>query len=235
MLSTPSSSITEYQNNLLGAIWNHKSHQARRVFSTSAFLVCVPVFFEAPLVRLMPLVSVLLTIVLVLVSFYLLKRTKTQIWGDLLLGFSYSWLAGAIYWGWFRSEPLLHLPVEGLCLPFVLYALSKGKHQIGGLFYLGSLVGTIITDIYFFLTGLIPYWRQIMSVEQNLASPILHQALIQVQNPWGISWAIVLVNLLLALGLWSIKQEKLYWWGFAGAVLSTILVDSLFLVAAYLV
>lgn len=177
------------------------------------FSLCTGLF-EAPLVRLMPLLSLLLTIPLLLVSFYLLKWKKTQIWGDLSLGFSYSWLAGAIYWGWFRTEPLIHLPIEAVCLPFVLYALSKGKHQIGGLFYLGSLVGTIITDIYFFLTGLIPYWRQIMSVEPNLASPILHQALTQVQNPWGISWAVILVNLLLALGLWAIRQEKTLLVGF---------------------
>lgn len=233
MLGTPSS-VQEYQNKLLGKI-KYKWTLEYSVCLYAGFLVCVPVFVEAPLVRTMPIVSLLLTIVLLLISRYLLKAPQTQIWGDLLLGFSYSWLAGAIYWGWFRQEPLIHLPIEAVCLPFVLYTLSKGKHQIGGLFYLGSLVGTIITDIYFYLTGLIPYWRQIMSVEQSLAAPILHQALIEIQNPWGISWAVVLVNVLLILGIYALKQKELYWWGFAGAIISTILVDSLFWVAAYLI
>ena len=222
--------------NFLGAgIWNSQSKVARRVFLASGFLVCCPVFIEAPLVRAMPLASLLLSVVLAAGGYYLLIRPKSQIWGDLLVGFSYSWLAGAIYWGWFRWQPLLHLPIEAACLPFVLYALSKGKHKIGGLFYLGSLIGTIITDIYFFVTGLIPYWREIMSVQESLAPPILHQALVQIQNTWGISWAVVLTNILLAVGIWAIQQEKIYWWGFAGAVLSTLLVDGLFWLVAYLV
>ncbi|MEO1005654.1 MAG: DUF3120 domain-containing protein, partial [Cyanobacteria bacterium J06638_38] len=49
----------------------------------------------------------------------------------------------------------------------------------------------------------------------------------------GISWAIVLVNILLAVSWWSLKKTELHWWAFAGAVLSTILVDSLFWIAAY--
>ncbi len=207
---------------------------ARAVCIVSGILVCAPVFVEAPLVRAMPLLSLLSTIVLVLLSYHLLKIQRTKVWGDLLLGFSYSWLAGAVYWGWFRDQPLVHIPMESLCLPFVLYALSQGRHQIGGLFYLGSLVGTIITDIYFYLTGLIPYWRQIMSVPQSLIAPVFHEALAKIQNPWGISWAFVLVSILLSLGLYALRQEKLHWWSFAGAILSTIFVDSLFWAASYL-
>ena len=209
---------------------------AKSVCILSGVLVCAPVFVEAPLVRTMPVLSLFSTIVLLLLSHYLLKNPRTKVWGDLLRGFSYSWLAGAIYWGWFRHEPLIHIPIESLCLPFVIYALSRGKHQIGGLFYLGSLVGTIITDIYFYLTGLIPYWRQIMAAEDgSLIASVLHKALEQIQNPWGISWAVVLVGVLLSLGLYALRQQKLHWWSFAGAILSTILVDGLFGVAAYLV
>lgn len=211
-----------------------KLKNARSVCIVSGILVCAPVFVEAPLVRAMPLLSLFSTIFLVLLSYRLLKIERTKVWGDLLLGFSYSWLAGAIYWGWFRDQPFIHIPIESLCLPFVLYALSQGRHQIGGLFYLGSLVGTIITDIYFYLTDLIPYWRQIMSTPDGLIAPIFHQALAKIQNPWGISWAFVLASILLSLGLYALRQEKLYWQSFAGAILSTIFVDSLFWAASYL-
>jgi hypothetical protein len=74
-----------------------------------------------------------------------------------------------------------------------------------------------------------------MTVDMNpaLASPILKAALGQVQTVWGISWAIVLVNILLGVSWWALKKTELHWWAFAGAVLSTILVDSLFWIVAY--
>jgi hypothetical protein len=107
---------------------------------------------------------------------------------------------------------------------------------VGNLFYLGSLLGTAITDLYFYLTGLIPYWRQLMTVEldPNLVAPIFDNALAQIQTPWGISWAIVLLNLLLAIGIYPLQKRVCHWWAFSGAVLSTILVDGLFWITASL-
>jgi hypothetical protein len=67
-----------------------------------------------------------------------------------------------------------------------------------------------------------------------LASPILKSALGQMQTPWGLSWAVVLVNLLLGVSLYALQKPKLHWWAFAGAVLSTLVVDSLFWIAAIL-
>jgi hypothetical protein len=200
----------------------------------ASFLVSVPVFIQAPLVRLFPWVSLLLTLGWMGLGLNLMKRSQTYLWGDLLWGFSWSWLAGSIYWGWLRWEPLIHLPVESIGVPFACWCLWKGRGLVGNLFYLGSLLGTAITDLYFYLTGLIPYWRQLMQVEPDLATPILQSAIAKVQTPWGISWAIVLANLLLGLGLWSLQQEKFHWWALAGAVLSTILVDSLFWIVASL-
>ena len=72
-----------------------------------------------------------------------------------------------------------------------------------------------------------------MQVDPSLATPIFQSALEQVQTPWGMSWAVVLVNVLLGVGLWAMQKSKGHWWALAGAVLSTILVDSLFWVAAY--
>ncbi len=210
--------------------------KCQSVFWTAAFLVSVPVFIQAPLLRYYPEVSLGLTFFWVGLGVWLLKQEKISLWGDLLLGFSWSWLAGSLYWGWWRWEPLIHIPMEAIGLPFVLWGLYKGRGKVGNLFYLGSLLGTAITDVYFYLTGLIPYWRQLMTVEldPNLVSPIFDNALAQIQTPWGISWAIVLLNLLLAIGIYPLQKRVCHWWAFSGAVLSTILVDGLFWITASL-
>jgi hypothetical protein len=208
----------------------------RRVFLMAGFLVSVPVFIQAPLVRYYPWVSLLLTAVWVGIGWLLLQRPRTQVWGDLLLGFSWSWLAGGIYWGWFRWEPLLHIPIEAIGLPFALWGLHRGRGKVGNLFYLGSLLGTAITDLYFYLTGVIPYWRQLMMVELDptLVSPIFQAALTRIQTSWGAGWAIILVNFLLLMGIYPLQKRVSYWWAFSGAVLSTILVDGLFWITASL-
>lgn len=202
------------------------------MFGAAAFLVSVPVFLQAPLVRVLPWLSLVLTLPLVSFSWQLYQRPTTSIWGDLLLGFSWSWLAGSIYWGWLRWEPLIHLPIEAIGLPFTLWCLWRGSLKVGSLFYLGSLFGTAITDLYFYITNLIPHWREVMQVDPSLAAPILQSAAAQVQTTWGISWAVVLANLLLGVGLWSLQKRQPHWQAFSGAVLSTIVVDSLFWVAA---
>ncbi len=204
------------------------------MFLAAGFLVSVPVFIQAPLVRLFPEISLLMTGVWLWLAFYLMKQERTQHWGDLLWGFSWSWLAGSLYWGWWRWEPLIHLPVESIGLPVAIWGLWRGWPKIGNFFYLGSLLGTGITDGYFYLTGLIPHWRQLMQVEPTLATPIFQASLAQVQTPWGMSWAVVLANILLGVGLWAMQKPDRHWWALAGAVLSTILVDSLFWLAASL-
>lgn len=212
--------------------WRNQQRQATLVFLAAAFLVSVPVFIQAPLVRLVPWLSLLATVGWFVLSLSLLKHRSTHLWGDLLFGFSWSWLAGSIYWGWLRWEPLIHLPVESIGLPFALWGLWRGWGKVGNLFYLGSLCGTAITDLYFYINSLISHWRQLMQVDADLAIPILQSAIAQIQTPWGISWAVVLVNLLLALGLWPLRHQQCHWWAFSGAVLSTILVDGLFWIAA---
>ncbi|MGB3693042.1 MAG: DUF3120 domain-containing protein [Spirulinaceae cyanobacterium] len=211
---------------------NQENSQLWLFFWTSAFLVSVPVFVQAPLVRQLPWVSLLLTLGWLTISWQLSRHRSTQVWGDLLLGFSWSWLAGSIYWGWLRWEPLIHLPIEAIGLPFALWCLWRGRATVGSLFYLGSLFGTAITDIYFYITGLIPYWRQVMQVEPDLVAPIFQSAILQVQNTWGLTCAAILVSLLLGVGLWSLQRLRVSWWAFGGAVLSTIVVDTLFWVAA---
>ena len=101
------------------------------IFSASAFLVSIPVFVQAPLVRLYPTISLLSTIPWFVLSLILIFRPKTQLWGDLLLGFAGCWLAGSIYWGWFRWEPILHLPIEAIGLPFAIWCLGKSWGKVG--------------------------------------------------------------------------------------------------------
>ncbi len=208
------------------------SRQALLIFGAAVFLVSVPVFIEAPLVRLLPWLSVGLTALWIWLSKLLMSRSATYIWGDLLLGFSWSWLAGSIYWGWLRWEPLWHLPVESIGLPFAVWCLYRNWGKVGNWFYFGSLLGTALTDIYFYIVDLIPYWRQIMQVEPDLVGPILQSALTQVQTPWGQGWALILVTILLVLGVVPLRKQESHYYAFSGAVLSTILVDALFLLVA---
>jgi hypothetical protein len=212
--------------------WQWQLQSTWGAFAAAAFLVSIPVFIEAPLVRHYPVLSVVSTILWICLGWIWLQRPQTKIWGDLTLGFSISWLAGAIYWGWFRWEPAIHLPIESIGLPLVLWCLYRGYLSIGSLFYLGSLLGTAITDLYFYQAGLIDHWRQLMQLDPNLAAPILQQAIGLVRTPWGTAWAVVLVNFLLGVGIIPLGTKQLHWYAFSGAVLTTIFVDSLFLVLA---
>ncbi|MFM7408367.1 MAG: DUF3120 domain-containing protein [Cuspidothrix sp.] len=202
------------------------------VFVAAVFLVTVPVFIEAPLVRSLPVFSLLMTASWVWLSVRLMSRSQTHLWGDLLFGFSWTWFTGSIYWGWLRYEPIWHLPIEALGLPFAVWCLGKNWGKVGNWFYLGSLLGTVLTDVYFYLVDLMPYWRQIMRSTPEGASQILQNALTQVQTPWGQSWAVILAVILMLVGTGSLLNKQSHWYAFGGAVLSTILVDSLFLLAA---
>jgi hypothetical protein len=210
------------------------SRQLWIVLAAAVFLVSVPVFIEAPLVRSLPTLCLLITGFWVWLSFKLMSRPRTYIWGDLLFGFSWSWLAGAVYWGWLRWEPLWHLPIESIGLPFAVWCLARNWGKVGNWFYLGSLLGTALTDVYFYLVDLMPYWRQVMRVEPEAAVQVLKNALIQVDTPWGAAWAVILALALLTVGLLPLGRKQRHWYAFSGAVLSTILVDSLFLLAATL-
>jgi hypothetical protein len=220
---------SSYKSSETNGTWRWQLQSTWGVFAGSAFLVSVPVFIEAPLVRHYPVLSVVLTILWASLGWILIQRPQSQIWGDLIVGFSWSWLAGAIYWGWFRWEPAIHLPIESIGVPLAIWALWRGVGKVGALFYLGSLLGTAITDLYFYQVGLIDHWRQLMQVDPSLALPILQQAIGQVRTPWGTAWAVVLVNLLLGVGIIPLGTKQWHWYAFSGAVLTTIVVDSLFL------
>ncbi len=217
-------------------VWRWSEHLA--IWLASAFLVSVPVFFQAPLVRQAPWLSLILTVGWLALSKFLLEKPKSQIWGSLLWGFSLTWLCGSIYWGWLRWEPLWHLPIEAIALPWAIWAIlpDQKNYRIGGWFYLGSLFGTAITDLYFYLTNLIPHWRSLMTIEldANLLHTVMQSAIAQIQTSWGISWGLSLIILLTTLGLSYLRSPNLHHWAFSGAVLSTLVVDAIFGIVAYL-
>jgi Protein of unknown function (DUF3120) len=201
-----------------------------QVWIASVFLVSVPVFLEAPLVRHAPWLSLICTVGWLAIAKHLQTESKTQMWGSLIWGFSLTWLCGSLYWGWLRWEPAYHVPVEALALPWAIWATRQDSHRVGGLFYLGSLFGTAITDLYFYIAHLFPNWKALMQVESNvsLAQPILKNALTLVETPWGMTWACILAALLLITGNKAMRSPSLGYWAFGGAVLGTILVDLLF-------
>lgn len=197
-----------------------------------AFLVSGPVFLEAPLVRAYPIAALTLTLGWLGLAWWCDRRDSGKWWGDILFGFSLSWFAGAVYWGWFRWEPVLHLPLESLGVPVALACLWMGRGRLGSWFYLGSLLGTAVTDAYLWSVDLIPYWERVMRVEPREISPILTDALIQMNTLSGFGWAVVCASALLISGGVALRSRQVAAWIFAGAVLNTLAVDGLFWLTA---
>lgn len=199
----------------------------------SALLVSVPVFIQAPLVRSAPWVSLVLTLAWLGLSLHLMSERRSQLWGGLLYGFTLTWLTGSLYWGWLRTDPLWHIPIEALGLPLAAWSLSRPQrseaYKVGDYFYLGSLLGTVVTDLYIHSVGLLEEWRLVMAapVFESMGW-VLGSALDKMQSPLGTLWALEASLLLLVTGLWCLKRGGLGWTVFGAAVLSTLLVDGLF-------
>jgi len=207
-----------------------------RVWLTSLFLVSVPVFFEAPLVRFAPWLSLICTVGWLAIAKHLQEDSQSKLWGSLTWGFSLTWLCGSLYWGWLRWEPACHVPIEALALPWAIWGIRNESYRVGGWFYIGSLLGTTITDLYFYIAHLFPHWQSLMQVEANtsVAQPILKNALSVVETPWGMTWACILAALLLITCNRAMRSPNLGYWAFGGAVLGTIFVDMLFFSLAIL-
>ena len=103
--------------------------------AAGALLVALPVFLQAPWVRLAPFSAAVFTLPLVLVG-VLLEQRRHQGWstaGALLVGFSGSWLGGCLFWGWCRLHPLWHLPIEAFALPLALAIVGLAACGLIGL------------------------------------------------------------------------------------------------------
>lgn len=213
--------------------WLAKTALHWQVFMASMALVVLPVFFQAPLVRAFPWVSLALTAGWLALGMGLMRHPNRQVWGDLIIGFSWTWLAGSLYWGWLRWEPVVHLPVEAIGLPIAFVCLRYPWGRVGSYFFLGSLLGTAVTDLYINWMGLFPAWRQIMHVDFDFVPLVLRETANTLQSDLAAGRAVVLVLFLLIAGLLPLVTfRRVDWWAFSGAVLSTLIVDGLFFISA---
>ena len=198
----------------------------------AAAMVVLPVFLQAPWVRLHPFSAAVFTAVLVAVGVVLGRSADEQrnALGQLLVGFSGSWLAGCLFWGWLRAHPVLHLPVEAFALPLAVGGLG-GRWRLACGFYLSSLIGTACTDLMMAATGVMRFWPAVVSAPFETAPELLHNAGMELLHPLPVLALVVAAGLLLGMGQ-RLRQAG-ETWEMAGAVLvTTVWVDGLFLVAA---
>jgi hypothetical protein len=197
-------------------------------------LVALPVFLQAPWVRLAPLTATLFTVALLTAGILLEQQFRGRYGeaGSLLVGFSGSWLAGCLFWGWCRLHPIWHLPIEAFALPLALAGL-RSRWRLGCALYLGSLLGTAATDAAIAATGLMPLWPQVLAAAPADAALLLQQAGQRVLEPACLALVITAAILLVQACRW------LWWRGKSARVASTALattlaIDGLFLAAALL-
>ena len=142
----------------------------------SAFFVILPIFFQAPWVRFQPNSALLFTFFILAAGIFLSSEPSKKyfIIGSLLLGVAGSWLGGSLFWGWLSAHPILHIPVEAVAFPLALIGLGT-KWKIGSSFYIASLVGTAITDLTIFFTGLMDRWMEVINADSEIAPLILQK------------------------------------------------------------
>ena len=202
----------------------------------AAAMVVLPVFLQAPWVRLDPFSATLFTGVLIAAGLVLHQsrsQTASDI-GSLLVGFSGSWLAGCVFWGWLRAHPVLHLPVEAFALPVALGGL-QGRWRLAATFYLSSLVGTACTDLAMAATGVMQFWPAVVTASMDQAPLLLHQAGLHLLQPLPLATLVISALLVLLAGrrLNFNNNSDVGTAAMASAVLITTLwVDGLFLLSA---
>ena len=200
---------------------------------SGCLLVALPVFLQAPWVRLAPFSAALFTAPLLFLGIALSQHPK-QRWsttGTLLVGFSGSWLGGCLFWGWCRLHPLWHLPIEAFALPLALGGL-RTRWRLAASFYLASLVGTAATDGVMAITGVMRHWTEVLNAPIDQATLLLQQAALGVLEP-------IPLGVTLLAGAVLVNLCRRYWhhpdgaWRVAAAAMATTLaVDGLFLAAA---
>ena len=169
----------------------------------SSFFVILPIFIQAPWVRLEPISALCFTFV-ILIGAFTLNQKGTNKWfivSSLLLGVSGSWLGGCLFWGWLSPFPILHIPVEAVVLPLALIGLGT-NWKIGSSFYISSLFGTAVTDITIFLIGIMDQWREVITADTETAPLILQNTSENLIHIKSLS-IIVFVGLI----LWFISKE----------------------------
>ena len=169
----------------------------------SSFFVILPIFIQAPWVRLEPISALCFTFIIILVAFVLYKKQSKNWWivSSLLLGVSGSWLGGCLFWGWLSPFPILHIPVEAVVLPLAIIGIGT-NWKIGSSFYISSLFGTAVTDITIFLIGIMDQWRQVITADSETAPLILQKTSENLIHIKSLS-----IIFFIAIILWLISKE----------------------------
>ena len=202
-------------------------------------MVVLPVFLQAPWVRLHPFSATLFTAVILCagLGLNLSRSQRASECGALLVGFSGSWLAGCVFWGWLRAHPLLHLPVEAFALPLAVGGLH-GRWKLASAFYLSSLLGTACTDLVMAFTGVMRYWPAVVTAQFEDAPELLHQAGLHLLQPLPLLSLVAAAACILQVGLMLNRRDQINpdsTLSMSSAVLITTLwVDGLFLLSALL-
>ena len=208
-------------------------------FCTSS-LVVLPVFLQAPWAHFNPLSACFFTFFILIFGF-LIAQLGGERWvhvGSLLIGVSGSWLGGSLFWGWLREYPVLHIPVEAVALPIAFIGLST-RWRLGAVFYLACLLGTALTDLMMVVTGVMNSWPDVVTASLKDAPAILHQTAEQLLDFDSIFLLIIAACSIGILSYQMKRRAKLIsedrgTWLVASAALSTTLwVDGLFLITAF--
>ncbi len=205
----------------------------------SSLLVVLPVFLQAPWVRLQPLTASIFTFVLIAFGISLTKfgQQKWELAGSLLIGVSGSWLGGCLFWGWLRANPVWHLPVESFALPIALIGL-RTRWRVGAGFYLSCLLGTAFTDLMILVTGLMDQWPVVVEASLDDAPALLNQTAESLINPQSIGSLLLAGTLIAVLARFMKKRASFQspfsntWLVASAALTTTLWVDALFLVTA---
>ena len=202
----------------------------------ASMLVVLPVFVQAPWVREQPFSSCLFGFVLLSVGVITqsIAPSRWRDFGALLVGFSGSWLAGSLFWGWLACHPVLHLPVEAFALPLAITGLQT-RWRLGCAFYLASLLGTAFTDLAMALTGVMALWPAVIAASPADASVLLQDAAAFVLRPSSLLTVSAAGMIIFQLVQYCKSRSSLSvatdrGWDVAAAVLlTTLLIDGLFL------
>ena len=204
-------------------------------------MVVLPVFLQAPWVRVHPFSATLFTALLLAIGVVLNRSDNQQKadFGSLLVGFSGSWLAGCVFWGWLRAHPVLHLPVEAFALPLALAGLGT-RWRLASAFYLSSLVGTAFTDLMMATTGVMRFWPGVVTASLDMAPQLLHEAGLHLLRPLPLTALALAASIIVWLAGRLSQRETAVLKGnetlsmSAAVLMTTLWVDGLFLLAAVL-
>ena len=198
-------------------------------------MVVLPVFVQAPWVHVFPFSAFLFSFIIFFLGFYFLKFCSNR-WssvGSLLVGVSWSWLGGCLFWGWLRAHPVWHLPVESIALPIAV-SLLKTRWNIGASFYLASLLGTAFTDVMIVLTGVMKDWPEVVDAPFSEASQMLSFTAEKLLAPFSLVAIFIAALLIILIANWMNKKSKseplssAAWLVSSSALTTTLWVDGLF-------